>query len=119
MGIKFASDEWMAALKNELGKSDAYRDAAKTWEGDFYWIVTGMPGEAPEVYLYVDLWHGEADANVSISAARYLAEAIPDCRARFLPGNMLSATRPAAHLVRGLSKTHCCATFEEVGFWVA
>ncbi len=59
MGIKFASDDWMKALKEELSKSESYRDAAKTWEGDFYWIVTGMPGADKEVYLYVDLWHGE------------------------------------------------------------
>ena len=30
MGIKFASEEWMKALKEELNKSDGYRDAAKT-----------------------------------------------------------------------------------------
>ncbi len=59
MGIKFASEEWMKELKEELNKSDGYRDAAKTWEGDFYWVVTGMPGEPAAVYLYVDLWHGE------------------------------------------------------------
>ena len=41
MGIKFASAEWMAALKDELNKSEGYRDAAKTWEGDFYWMITG------------------------------------------------------------------------------
>jgi putative sterol carrier protein len=69
MGIKFASDEWMVALKDELGKSDGYRDAAKTWEGDFYWIVTGMPGEAAEVYLYVDLWHGDCRAAVRVADA--------------------------------------------------
>ena len=62
MGIKFASEEWMTALKAELNKSDGYRDAAKTWEGDFYWVVTGMPGEAGNVHLYVDLWHGECRA---------------------------------------------------------
>ncbi len=59
MGIKFASEEWMVALKDELNKSEGYRDAAKTWEGDFYWVITGMPGEPGDVYLYVDLWHGE------------------------------------------------------------
>ncbi len=59
MGIKFATDEWMKALKDELNKSEGYRDAAKTWEGDFYWIVSGMPGAGKEVHLYVDLWHGE------------------------------------------------------------
>jgi putative sterol carrier protein len=59
MGIRFATDEWMKALKEELNKSEGYRDAAKTWEGDFYWVVTGMPGTSGDVYLYVDLWHGE------------------------------------------------------------
>ena len=44
MGIKFAGAEWMVALKDELNKSEGYREAAKTWEGDFYWIITGMPG---------------------------------------------------------------------------
>jgi len=34
----------------------------------------------------VSLWHGEADRNVSLAAARTMAEAIPGCRAHFLPG---------------------------------
>jgi putative sterol carrier protein len=59
MGIKFASGEWMSALKEELNKSDGYRDAAKTWEGDFYLVVTGMAGEPGDVYLYLDFWHGQ------------------------------------------------------------
>jgi putative sterol carrier protein len=62
MGIKFATDEWMVAFKDELDKSEGYREAAKTWEGDFYWVVTGMPGASKEVYLYVDLWHGDCRA---------------------------------------------------------
>ena len=71
MGIKFASAEWMVALKDELNKSEGYRDAAKTWEGDFYWIITGMPGTPGDVYLYVDLWHGECrGANVSDATAK-------------------------------------------------
>ena len=36
---------------------------------------------AVEVYL----WHGELDINVPISVGRYVADAIPDCRAKFLP----------------------------------
>ncbi len=70
MGIKFATQEWMSALKDELNKSEGYRDAAKTWEGDFYWVVTGMPGTSGDVYLYVDLWHGECrDAALIADAA--------------------------------------------------
>ena len=34
-----------------------------------------------EISTPVLLWHGEEDANVSISAARYLAHSIPNCQA--------------------------------------
>ena len=79
MGIKFATDEWMKALQAELNKSEAYRDAAKAWEGDFYWIVTGIPGDDKEVYLYVDLWHGSCrDAFRSKDAAAKTPEFVID-----------------------------------------
>jgi pimeloyl-ACP methyl ester carboxylesterase len=39
-----------------------------------------------DISIPVHLWHGEEDANVSISAARYVAKMIPNCRAAFLPG---------------------------------
>lgn len=39
-----------------------------------------------DITIPVHLWHGEADANVSLSAARYMAETIPTCYATFLPG---------------------------------
>jgi pimeloyl-ACP methyl ester carboxylesterase len=38
-----------------------------------------------DVTVPVVLWHGEADANVSLSAVRYLAQTLPHCRATFLP----------------------------------
>ena len=70
MGIKFATAEWMDQLKTELNNSEGYRDAAKTWEGDFYWVVSGMPGASGDVYLYVDLWHGQCrDAFVAADPA--------------------------------------------------
>jgi pimeloyl-ACP methyl ester carboxylesterase len=50
-------------------------------------ILSNPWGFRPEdISIPVHLWHGEADANVSISAARYLADSIPNCQARFLPG---------------------------------
>ncbi len=59
MAIKFPSDEWIKALKDELNRSASYADAAKNWEGDFYFIVD--PGGALEksATLYMDLWHGQ------------------------------------------------------------
>lgn len=51
-------------------------------------IIASNPwGFSPaDITVPVYLWHGEDDANVSLSAVRYLAETIPNCRARFLPG---------------------------------
>jgi putative sterol carrier protein len=59
MSIPFASDEWVEALMVKINESEAYRSAAKTWEGDFYFIVEpeGTTGEA--VIMYMDLWHGD------------------------------------------------------------
>jgi pimeloyl-ACP methyl ester carboxylesterase len=34
----------------------------------------------------VDIWHGEADGTVPATMGRYLAQQLPQCRARFLPG---------------------------------
>ena len=46
MAHKFPSDAWIKALMDDLNKSAAYAEAAKTWEGDFYFIVE--PGGALE-----------------------------------------------------------------------
>jgi pimeloyl-ACP methyl ester carboxylesterase len=50
-------------------------------------IVSNPWGFSPaDITVPVYLWHGEDDANVSLSAARHLAQAIPNCQATFLPG---------------------------------
>lgn len=56
---KFPTDEWIKALMVEVNSSDSYREAAKTWEGDFYFVINAGPGVPNDVYLYMDLWHGE------------------------------------------------------------
>lgn len=67
MAIKFPSDEWVKALMAEINKSEAYRDAAKNWEGDFYFVVNKSPGIPQDVYLYMDLWHGECRDAYAVS----------------------------------------------------
>lgn len=61
MVYKFPSQEWVQALKEAINNNEAYRSAAKTWEGDFYFVIE--PDEATTltspVTLYMDLWHGE------------------------------------------------------------
>lgn len=57
----FATDAWIKALMTELNQSETYRAAAKDWEGDFYFVVNS--GRVPQnIYLYMDLWHGECRA---------------------------------------------------------
>ena len=56
MGIQFGTDEWVKAAMAALNTSPGYAEAAKNWEGDFYFIVEDG---AETTYLYMDLWHGQ------------------------------------------------------------
>jgi putative sterol carrier protein len=56
--FNFASEEWVQALKEAINSSAGYAEAAKTWEGDFYFIVEAGGPIAQETVMYVDLWHG-------------------------------------------------------------
>ena len=55
----FGTLEWATAFMEAVNASKAYEEAAKTWEGDFYFIIE--PGGAVKElgYTYVDLWHGK------------------------------------------------------------
>jgi putative sterol carrier protein len=66
MPIRFATEDWIKALMTELNQSDAYRAAAKDWEGDFYFVVNAGSLPSP-VYLYMDLWHGECRAAYAVA----------------------------------------------------
>jgi putative sterol carrier protein len=57
--IEFATDEWAKALMEKINESEAYAQAAKTWEGDFYFILETDDHFPEPVYIYMDLWHGK------------------------------------------------------------
>lgn len=59
MAIPFATDAWIKALQEELNNSPGYQDAARNWEGDFYFVVNKGNGMAEDAHLYMDLWHGQ------------------------------------------------------------
>ena len=59
MAHRFPSDAWVKALMEELNKSAAYAEAAKTWEGDFYFVVDPGGSLTKTTLLYMDLWHGK------------------------------------------------------------
>ena len=37
--VTFPSDEWAKAFMKVLNDSEVYAEAAKDWEGDFYYVV--------------------------------------------------------------------------------
>jgi len=59
---KTLTQEWCDLYKEEINKSKAYEEAAKTWEGDFYFIYdAGGPLKEP-AYIHIDLYHGKCRA---------------------------------------------------------
>lgn len=59
MSIPFPSNEWIKAVADEVNKSKAYQEAAKTWEGDICFVINAGAGVTQDTFLYMDLWHGQ------------------------------------------------------------
>ncbi len=59
MEISFPSDAWIKAMMEDLNNSTAYLEAAKNWEGDFYFVIQLDHGQGCDVILYMDLFHGK------------------------------------------------------------
>jgi len=57
--VRFPSDQWIKIFKEELNKNKVYEEVAKTWEGDFLFVITPDEQLKKEVVFYVDLWHGK------------------------------------------------------------
>ncbi len=57
--VHFATDAWIKRLGDECNKSEAYREAAKNWEGDIYFIVEPDEPQQEPIYMYMDLYHGQ------------------------------------------------------------
>jgi len=57
---EFGSEAWLNQLKDQLNQSETYAEAAKNWEGDLYFIIETRGSRlSEEIYLYMDLWHGQ------------------------------------------------------------
>ena len=62
MGLLFGTKDWVEAYVEKLNSNPAYEEAAKTWEGDFVFIIEPAGNLDHEVRFYVDLYHGKARA---------------------------------------------------------
>ncbi len=58
----FPSEEWIQLFKDAVNSNAVYEDAAKTWEGDFLFVVQPDSKLREQVVFYVDLWHGKCRA---------------------------------------------------------
>ena len=79
-----ARPEVRAGLQDDIAEAFRHGSRGAAWELS---LLTRPWGFRPEeIQMEVHLWHGEADVSVSPSMGRYLATAIPNCHARFYPG---------------------------------
>ena len=60
MSIPIFTEAWALAWSDELNASQAYREAARTWEGPVVLVLDS--GDSGERAVFVDLWHGECRA---------------------------------------------------------
>lgn len=68
MGLLFATAEWLDAYMEKLNSNPDYEDAAKTWEGDFVFIIEPAGNLDKELRFYIDLWHGKARSGTTLAA---------------------------------------------------
>ncbi len=59
MKIPFPSDQWIKAMMVDLNQSSSYKEAAKNWEGDFFFIIEPAGSLTRTVILYMNLRHGD------------------------------------------------------------
>lgn len=64
----------------------AFRLGARGVAWDYSLAMNPWGFRPEDISIQIQLWHGEADITVPLSMGRYLATAIPNCQANFLPG---------------------------------
>ena len=56
---EFGSQAWLDAFVAAINGSKKYEEAARDWEGDFYFILEPGGPVTERKYMYLDLWHGK------------------------------------------------------------
>jgi len=60
MNLPFPSDAWIKALAEKLNASASYERSAKSWEGDFLFIIEPDELYSETAYLFLGLYHGKS-----------------------------------------------------------
>ncbi len=100
MPVQFASDAWVAALKEAINTHATYRENAKTWEGDFHFVIEPDDVRAGEaaVSVYLDLWHGEC----RVSRFAVASDAAPEFVIRGARKNWIKVMRREMDPIKAL-----------------
>ncbi len=59
---RYATQEWCDLFKEAVNNSKSYEESAKTWEGDFYFIMEPGGPVKEMMATYIDLYHGKCRA---------------------------------------------------------
>ena len=64
---------------------EAFRSGTRgaSWDAVLYKRPWGY--QLQDISMQIHLWHGELDTQVPVSVGQYVANAVPDCRAKFFP----------------------------------
>jgi pimeloyl-ACP methyl ester carboxylesterase len=65
---------------------EAFRSGGQGVADELLLLLRPWTFHPEEIRIPVRLWHGEADGVVPLAMGRHLAQAIPHCRAEFIPG---------------------------------
>ena len=68
------------------GLREAFRQGGQGASDELLLLTRPWTFRLEEIRAPVRLWHGEADGVVPVAMGRHLAQAIPHCRAEFIPG---------------------------------
>ena len=58
MAAIFPSAEWLQGLESQINSDSKYREIAKKWEGDVFFIIEPAGNLDERLTFYLDLWHG-------------------------------------------------------------
>jgi putative sterol carrier protein len=58
MAAIFPSEEWLKGLEAKVNADTQYREIAKNWEGDVFFIIEPSGNLDERLTFYLDLWHG-------------------------------------------------------------
>lgn len=91
MAHKFPSKEWIESYKDTLNgeKGKPWQEAAKTWEGDFLFVIEPDEKLKKGNTFYKDLWHGECRKVDSSEDGKKLPESESEYRRIFTQDSLL------------------------------